>query len=305
MRDLFDDFMDELAVARRPRAARTPARHGPTAAIPNPIHQTTTPTRTTPSARGDRDDEDTEDRDPGDVDADADDREADEDDADSAEEPQRIDEASRRRRRRSTGGPNDGGSSRAARAGRRFGIAAFAFIALAVFLLFSVGLDVWTDALWYGSVGFDSVFWTRLLAIVGLGAAAFLVALVVFLANLWLAGRLAPPPSGDGGSFRSLFDRLNEAAPRPARRGATARPRSGDWGNRGEVPGSGARPVVFEAPDLPDLTPMAGWILGGMAVFFAIVIGGSVSGAWETVLLWINRVPFSPTASRHRPDLQP
>jgi len=34
-----------------------------------------------------------------------------------------------------------------------------------------------------------------------------------------------------------------------------------------------------------------------MAVFFAIIIGGSVSGAWETVLLWINRVPFSATAS--------
>ncbi len=35
----------------------------------------------------------------------------------------------------------------------------------------------------------------------------------VFLGNLWLAGRLAPPPSADGaGSLRSLVDRINEAA---------------------------------------------------------------------------------------------
>ena len=48
---------------------------------------------------------------------------------------------------------------------------------------------------------------------------------------------------------------------------------------------------------MPDITPVAGWILGGIAIFLAVIIGGSVSGAWETVLLWINQVPFSPTAS--------
>ena len=48
---------------------------------------------------------------------------------------------------------------------------------------------------------------------------------------------------------------------------------------------------------MPDLTPLAGWILGGIALFIALLIGGALSGAWETVLLYLNRVPFSPTAS--------
>ncbi len=55
--------------------------------------------------------------------------------------------------------------------------------------------------------------------------------------------------------------------------------------------------VVFDVGDLPDLTPLAGWALGGMGLLVALVIGGSVSGAWETVLLWANRVPFSATAT--------
>ncbi len=85
---------------------------------------------------------------------------------------------------------------------------------LVLFSVFSFGLDLWTDALWYGSVGFDAVFWTRLSAQAGLFVAAGIVTLVVLLGNLWLAGRLMPPPdlSRPGGSFRSLFERLNEAA---------------------------------------------------------------------------------------------
>ena len=134
-------------------------------------------------------------------------------------------------------------------------------------------------------------------ATVGLGIGAFLVALVVLLGNLWLAGRLAPPPSAGGGTFRSLFDRLNEAAQAADyRRDSTRSPFGGGRDPFGNVRSTGS-PIVFETTDMPDLTPLAGWILGGLALFFALIIGGSVSGAWETVLLWIHRVPFSPTAS--------
>jgi hypothetical protein len=89
-------------------------------------------------------------------------------------------------------------------------------VALALVVLFGVGLDLWTDALWYASVGFDSVFWTRLTATLGLFVGASVLAAVVLLGNLWLARRLAPPPGTGGPStLRGLFERLNEPRRRP------------------------------------------------------------------------------------------
>jgi hypothetical protein len=65
-------------------------------------------------------------------------------------------------------------------------------------------VDLWTDVIWYTSVGFDSVFWTRL------GPARpvrrrLVLATVVLLANLWIAGRLTPrsTPSGPAACARS------------------------------------------------------------------------------------------------------
>ncbi|MGK2851796.1 MAG: UPF0182 family membrane protein, partial [Candidatus Limnocylindrales bacterium] len=163
-------------------------------------------------------------------------------------------------------------------------------ILLAFIVLSGVGVDLWTDALWYRSVGFDPVFWTRLGAQVALFVAGGVLTLLVLLGNLWLAGRLVPPPAveGRGGSFRDLFTRLNEAA-RQAEVG-------GGPGRRfnAEPP----RPVTFSTEDMPDLTPLAGMALVAVSVLIALTVAGSVASGWETVLLWANRVPFSPeTAS--------
>jgi uncharacterized membrane protein (UPF0182 family) len=288
MRDLFDDFMEELR--RREAIAR--------GEDPGPPRRRGEPDdggdddRNAPE-NGEDHDADRDDAGPNDGGGEPDDA-ADDRSDEPVDEPERIDQRRRRRRRgRPPGGPNDGAGSRAARFGRRFMIIAIVLVALGVFLLFSVGLDLWTDALWYTSVGFDSVFWTRLIATVGLGVVAFVIALVVLLGNLWLAGRLSPPTTGEPGTFRSLVDRLNEAAASAdARRDRSA---FGGWRDRYD-PG-GQRPVVIEAPEFPDITPIAGWIIGAVAVLIALLIGASMSGAWETVLLWIHRVPFSPTAS--------
>jgi hypothetical protein len=69
---------------------------------------------------------------------------------------------------------------------------------LVILLLFLLtgGIDFWTDVIWYQSVHFDSVFWTRLLAGVGLFVGGLVVAALVLLGNLRLAGRLAPPARG-------------------------------------------------------------------------------------------------------------
>jgi uncharacterized membrane protein (UPF0182 family) len=268
MRNLFDDFLEELR--RREAASR-----GEDPAVDRP------------SGGGDGDDPD------------GDEGPSEDDEADSADRPRPIMDPPRRNgppRRRGPGGPNDGGNlgGRAARAGRRFGLGAGIVVVLAIVLLFGIGLDLWTDALWYTSVGFDSVFWTRLTATLGLFAGAFILAAVVLYANLWLARRLAPPPgTSGGGSLRGLFDRLNEAAQAADTR--AGRPGSSFGDRRGAFGGPGT--VTFDAGDLPDLTPLAGMALTVVALFAAVIIGASVSAAWETVLLWGHQVPFSPDAA--------
>ncbi len=260
MRDLFDDFLEDLR--RREAAARG---EDPDAGAP--------PRRRRASGDGDPDPDD---RDPNDRDPD------DRDDGDRDGEPPPR-EPSPPRRPRVVRDARRGGRR------RRVTWWVVGLVLLLVFMLFSFGLDLWTDALWYRSVGFDGVFWTRLGAQVGLFAAALLGSLAIMLLNVYLAGRLMPPPDPDraGGSFRTLMDRINEAA-------QAADPDRGPGRRRD----SGApRPVTFDTGDIPDLTPVAGVALVVLAGFIALAIGGSVASVWETVLLWANRVPFSPDAA--------
>ena len=271
MRDLFDDFMDELR--RREAEAR------------GEDPDTVAPRRRRPEGQrpeGQRPD-------PPDDDGDEPDR----DQPDGSDEGGSDDESPTPLRRTSRGGPNDGGGTRdrLRRAGRSVLIVLAGLAVLGLIALFAFGLEIWTDALWFQSVGFSDVYWTRISAQFWLFVAGLVLALVVLLGNLWLAGRLTPPPIRGGGTFRSLFDRLNEAAQ------AAESSRMG--GARRYDPGRDRRPagVAWTAEDLPDLGPIATWVLAGLAVLFALGVAGSLATAWETVLLWQNRVPFSETAS--------
>ena len=281
MRDLFDDFLDEL----RKREAAARGKAGNPTGEPGPGE---TPEEDEAAADADTPTTD----EPADRDV---------DETEPAEEPRRIFDIPRGPggppRRRGPGGPNDGGNfgGRAARAGRRLGLLAAIGAIIAVVILFGVGLDLWTDALWYTSVGFESVFWTRLTASLGLFAGAGILAAVVLFGNLWLARRLSPPPTEGGrGTLRGFVDRLNEAAAQAGepRRGRPGSPFGNGRGAFGRPPA-----VVFETGDLPDLSPLAGVALGGIAILTAIAVGASVGGAWQTVLLWANQVPFSPDAA--------
>ena len=148
MRDLFDDFLEELR--RREAAARgeDPDAGGP---------------RRTKSVGPD----------PGDDDGDRGDR-----GGDDGPPPPR--EPSPPRRRADPQGSSGGGGFRG------LGWIVLGIVLLVVVSLLSFGLDLWTDALWYRSVGFDSVFWTRLGAQVGLFAVAGLATLLILLGNLAL-----------------------------------------------------------------------------------------------------------------------
>jgi uncharacterized membrane protein (UPF0182 family) len=156
-------------------------------------------------------------------------------------------------------------------------------LVVAVVLFLAVGVGFWTDVLWYRSVGFESVFWTRVGAAGGLFLGGFVVTLVVLLGNLVVAGRLAPPAdAGAAGALRDFIDRLNQA--------------TSAAGGGGRY-GPGPRPVSINGDVLPDLTPLAKYVIAGLSVLAALVVGGGLSAGWETVLLWIHRVPFAPTGA--------
>jgi uncharacterized membrane protein (UPF0182 family) len=153
-----------------------------------------------------------------------------------------------------------------------------AALGLVLLLFLSIGVGFWTDVLWYRSVGFESVLWTRVVAVGGLFLLGTAVALVVLLGNLALAARLSPPGEpGSGGGLGDIVDRMNRAA--AARRG---------WD-------LGPRPVAVERDALPDLTPAATLAIVGIAVLVALTMGGALATSWETVLLWLHRVPFAPS----------
>ncbi len=153
-------------------------------------------------------------------------------------------------------------------------------LAVILLLFVSVGVGFWTDVLWYRSVGFESVLWTRVGAQSALFVFGVLVTLAVLLGNLAIAGRLAPPadPAATAG-LGDFLDRLNRAA-------------SNQPGARF---GAGPRPVVVERDELPDLTPITKLVIAGISIFVALIVGGSLAAGWETVLLWIQRVPFAPS----------
>ncbi|HYN48286.1 MAG TPA: UPF0182 family protein, partial [Candidatus Nanopelagicales bacterium] len=203
--------------------------------------------------------------------------------------------------RRPVGGPDDGGSSgsRLGALGPQVLLAIIGLILFAAVFLVGAGLDLATDAIWFQSVGFDPVFWTRLGSQVGLFAAGLLVALVFLFGNLWLAGRLAPPPDAAAGKrVRGLMGRLGEAA-RATTEGQLGRTdpfgfqRRGPGGRPGDDGPPARSTVSFDADEMPDLSPLAVAGLAIVAVLAALGTAGVLSGSWETVLLWQNRVPFA------------
>jgi uncharacterized membrane protein (UPF0182 family) len=256
---MFDEFMDEL---RRRQAGEEPGDEG------------------SRPPRDDRDEDD--DRDPGDGDDDGDDQSGGDRPDDDPDRGRAGGMPPPRPIRRERG---DGPSLR-----RQIGTILFFVIAFVVIAMLVVGIDLWTDAIWYTSVGYDAVFWRRLSVQVGLFAIGAVVVLVVLLGNLWLAGRLLPPGSDDGGTIRSFIDRLNEAAERSQQaRGVPP------WEQSGRR--RSGRVIDVTPADMPDPTPLGRWIIAVVAILAAVTIAASIAANWETILLWVNRVPFDPSSS--------
>ncbi len=215
----------------------------------------------------------------------------------------------RRLRRVRSGGPNDGG-------GPRITAGTVLLVLLGVLLLVLVlfagaGVNFLTDLTWYRSVGYDGVFWTRVGTQLGLFFGGALVVLAVLGANIWLAGRFAPPPvEGGPNRLRELFERFGEATTStelgrrrgPGRGGGLGAfdvfghpPRRPGATDESEGTGSfGPARTVLGSPEMPDLTPIFRWVLVGVALLAALAIAGGLAGHWETLLLWQHRVTFAP-----------
>jgi uncharacterized membrane protein (UPF0182 family) len=301
MKNLFDEFMEEL---RRRQAAQASGDE------PNarPAGRRRTDDAADPPEATDDDLEADGETAPEDEDrVAAEDERSPSDDRDAAE-PQPIHVRSRRGRGPGGRGPGRPGRPGSGRAGgpddgaprlrdrlRGVGLAVVILGILVVITVAGVVLDLVTDAIWYRSVGFDAVFFTRL----GTQAVLFigvLLAVLLFLAlNVWLAGRLAPPPDPERArSVGGWATRLGEALGMET--GPTGRPVGGRPGPGGGGFGGGpARTITFEAEEMPDLVPLARWVLVALAVFIAIATAASAAGHWETVLLWRNQVPFAPS----------
>jgi len=195
------------------------------------------------------------------------------------------------RRGRRVGGPNDG---RGPSIRRQLTVSVAIILGIFLVLMIVVGIELWTDAIWYKSVGFDQVFWTRLGAQGGMFVVGGVIAGVVLLGNVWLAGRFAPPPSttGRGGTIRSWIDRLNEAAAN-ADQARGGRGPFDNWQTR-----RGAdQPVNVSPIDLPDPTPFGRTIIVIIAILAVLGVAGSTAGHWDTILLWQHQVPFDPSGT--------
>ena len=263
-----------------------------------------------PSRRERPDDDDRASAEADDESGAADDTEAAEDDEVAEDDDDRHAEPEgggpRRPRPVVVGGPNDGAPGRRGRLRGPLIVLAIG----AIFLILTLAgalLDLVTDAMWFKSVGYDAVFFTRL----GTQAVLFIVIFVavsLFLGgNIWLAGRLAPPPDPERtGSVGAFATRLGEAFGIDTRDGSPMsgpRGRSGPGGRRpigrpgfegvGFGGPGGVGTINFGAEDLPDLVPVFRWVLIGLAVVIALGAAGSAAGQWETVQLWRNQVPYS------------
>ncbi|MCU0482875.1 MAG: UPF0182 family protein, partial [Chloroflexi bacterium] len=194
--------------------------------------------------------------------------------------------------RRPAGPARRGGGAR--RMGTQALVAIVVALLLGIVFLLGSGIDLITDAIWFESVGYDPVFWTRLTYQVVLFLGGTAVVLAFLLLNVWLAGRLAPPPA-EGGSdrVRGLFGRLGEAA-----RSVELGPGGRDMFGGGRYPrgqGEARLPQIeFETPDLPDLSPLAIIGLVMVAALASLGVGTTLAASWDTIALWQNQVPFAP-----------
>jgi uncharacterized protein len=153
-------------------------------------------------------------------------------------------------------------------------------ILIAISLFLSVGVGLWTDAIWYQSVGYADVFWTRITSQVGLFVLGTAVAFVFLWLNLWAPGRLIPKGQLRRFSLDDFLDRFNVDR------------YGGGYG--GGPFGGGRRPGnrSGETIAVPDVGRPVFWGLLGVSGLVALGLGALIGSSWTIVQLFAHRVAF-------------
>ena len=159
-------------------------------------------------------------------------------------------------------------------------LAIIVFIGLPILVSLGVlAINFITDGMWYQSVGFSSVFWTRIGSQVLYFAVGTAIAFIVLWANLWLAGRLMPKGKMRSFSLDSFFERFNPE----------------NFGEAFGSPFSGPRrtgPRPAQTLDVPDIGRPVFWTLLVVGALVAIGLGALMASSWTTIQLFIHRAPF-------------
>ncbi len=276
MRDAFDDFMDEL---RRRRAAQD----GPDDAGQN---GSKTPDETPGQDAREDDTVDTNRSGSG--------AEGDPEDEDEAPRPFS----------RGSFGSGFGGGRRARSMGprdefpqitisRRW-VVLFIAIVVAFSLIttfFTVGIQLTTDAIWYQSIGYAGVFWTRIWSQLGLFVLGAAVAFAAIWINVWVAGRLIPKGQLRRFSLDEFLDRFNMDR-------YTSGGFGGAFGNQPKRPGAAASSV-----EVPDVSRPVFWVMLAIGILVALGLGGLLSSGWATIQLYAHQVPFNQTDPSFNKDI--
>jgi uncharacterized membrane protein (UPF0182 family) len=149
--------------------------------------------------------------------------------------------------------------------------------------VFAITIGLATDAIWFGSVGFASVFWTRIGTQLLCFAGGALLAFLFLWVNIWLAGRFIPKGQLRRFSLDEFLDRFN--VDRYLSGGSAG---GGPFG----APPSGNSGRSAETIQVPDVGRPVFWGLLAVGALVALAMGGLVTGGWTTIQLFLHRVPF-------------
>jgi uncharacterized membrane protein (UPF0182 family) len=270
MRDMFDDFMKELRRRQAELEARSGTEAGPEDGPGAASEESPAEEQANPAAASEQESDVT--------------NGPDTDDNGLPEEDRPIFGRGGRRGGPTWRGPSD--EFPEFHVGRGWVIAGIVVVGLLVIAaLFTASIGLITDAIWFNSVGFASVFWTRIAAQLLYFAAGFLIAFLFLWLNIWLVGRTMPKGPLRRFSIDDLLERFN-----------IDRYAGGLGGGPFGMPQQRRRVVHGgEGAAVPNISRPVFWILLAIVVFLALGLGGLMATSWTTIQLFIHRAPFGQT----------